>query len=71
MGSLGSWHMARWSKEKRAQVREVILEAACSVFEEQGFEDASMRSISTQAGVGVGTLFNYASDKRAAPRCAA
>jgi AcrR family transcriptional regulator len=57
--------MARWSKEKRAQVREVIYEAARAAFEEEGFEGASMRAIASRAGVGVGTLFNYAPDKLA------
>ncbi len=57
--------MARWSKEKRAEVRGEILVAARAIFEELGFEGASMRDIASRAGVGVGTLFNYAEDKRA------
>lgn len=57
--------MARWSQSKRAEVRAEILQAARAVFEERGFEEATMREIAKGAGVAVGTLFNYFPDKTA------
>jgi AcrR family transcriptional regulator len=41
-----------------------IREAARAAFEEKGFDDATLREIARRAGVGLGTLFLYASDKR-------
>lgn len=41
-----------------------IKAAAEAVFIEKGFDDASIREIATRADVGVGTVFNYAADKR-------
>lgn len=57
--------MARWSQEKRAQVRAEILDAARDVFEAEGFEGATMRQIAARAGIATGTLFNYVEDKQA------
>ncbi len=57
--------MARWSAQKRAEARARILEAARAEFEAEGFEGAKMRRIAAEAGLAVGTLFNYFPDKRA------
>lgn len=56
--------MARWSTEKRQEVRARILLEAKSVFEVQGFESATMRDIAAASGIAAGTLFNYFDDKR-------
>jgi AcrR family transcriptional regulator len=44
--------------------RRRIEDAARSVFREKGFEAATTREIAARAGVGTGTLFVYARDKR-------
>ena len=41
-----------------------IKAAARSLFTERGFDRATTRAIARRAGVGLGTLFNYAGDKR-------
>lgn len=56
--------MARWSKEKRAEARGRILDAARAVFARDGFEGATMRAIAEGAQLAVGTLFNYFANKR-------
>ena len=55
--------MARWSAEKRAEVRSSIIDAAKEEFERSGFADATMRAIADGSGIAVGTLFNYFPDK--------
>lgn len=57
--------MARWSKEKQAQARATIIERAKELFESDGFEATTMRSIARASGLAVGTLFNYFEDKSA------
>jgi len=44
--------------------RERIRAAAAEMFTRQGYGAATLRDIAQQAGVGLGTLFNYAADKR-------
>jgi AcrR family transcriptional regulator len=56
--SIGIRVKAQVEREQR------ILEAAEEVFHERGFEGAGMREIAKRAGVGTGTLFLYAADKR-------
>jgi AcrR family transcriptional regulator len=41
-----------------------IAAAAGRIFREKGYEDATLREIAAQAGVGTGTIFSYARDKR-------
>ncbi len=55
--------MARWSEEKQQKARVEILDAARNAFENEGFEGAKLRDIASEAGVAVGTLFNYFPDK--------
>jgi AcrR family transcriptional regulator len=50
----------RSKRERRARIEE----AARQVFREKGFEAATTREIAARAGVGTGTLFVYARDKR-------
>jgi AcrR family transcriptional regulator len=49
--------------KKRDKLRR-IKAAAGSLFLEKGYDDATTREIASRAGVGLGTLFFYASDKR-------
>lgn len=46
-------------KHTRAAYQEAILEAAANVFARVGFVDAKMADIAAEAGVSVGTLYNY------------
>ncbi|PZP40094.1 MAG: TetR/AcrR family transcriptional regulator [Pseudomonas fluorescens] len=48
---------------KTEQKRQEILQIAKEVFEEQGFDSASMAQISTRLGGSKGTLYNYFSSK--------
>jgi AcrR family transcriptional regulator len=48
----------------RHDKRQRIREAAREVFTTRGFQDATMREIAGRARVALGTLFNYANDKR-------
>ena len=41
-----------------------ISEAARALFIERGFDDATTREIALRAGVGIGTVFTYAENKR-------
>jgi len=41
-----------------------IREAARALFVERGFDDATTREIALRAGVGIGTVFTYAENKR-------
>jgi AcrR family transcriptional regulator len=50
----------RNKREKRERIRR----AARELFERKGFEAATAREIAARAGVGLGTLFLYARDKR-------
>jgi AcrR family transcriptional regulator len=50
-------------KHKHAAYQEAILEAACNVFGRVGFGDAKMADIAAEAGVSVGTLYNYFDSK--------
>ncbi|HEX4330369.1 MAG TPA: TetR/AcrR family transcriptional regulator [Burkholderiales bacterium] len=44
--------------------RERIRSAAAEQFTREGYANATLRDIARDAGVGLGTLFNYAADKR-------
>ncbi len=47
------------SKEKKKEIRINLLKAAVDVFTEKGFRAATMREISTRAGYGAATIYNY------------
>lgn len=47
----------------RASSRETIAEAACELFLEQGFEATSIADITSRAGVGRSSFFNYFASK--------
>lgn len=51
-------------EQNRLDKRERIRAAAAELFTRQGYADATMRQIAQHAHVGLGTLFNYAQDKR-------
>ena len=44
--------------------QDAVADAAEAVFVENGFDNASIREMASRAEVGVGTVFNYAADKR-------
>ena len=43
--------------------RQAILEAATRVFSREGFHPARMKTVAAEAGVAVGTIYNYFTDK--------
>jgi AcrR family transcriptional regulator len=51
-------------EEKKLETRERIRRAAAELFARHGYGAATMRQIAERAHVGLGTLFNYAEDKR-------
>jgi AcrR family transcriptional regulator len=55
-------------EERREQIAEArraqILEAALSVFTEKGYSEATVPDVAREAGVAVGTIYNYYESKR-------
>ena len=51
-------------ERKKLETRERIRAAASELFTRHGYGAATMRQIADRAHVGLGTLFNYAEDKR-------
>ncbi|TAK80691.1 MAG: TetR/AcrR family transcriptional regulator [Betaproteobacteria bacterium] len=51
-------------EKKKLETRERIRAAAAELFTRRGYAAATMRQIAQRAHVGLGTLFNYAEDKR-------
>ena len=51
-------------EKKKLETRERIRAAASELFTRHGYGAATMRQIAQRAHVGLGTLFNYAEDKR-------
>ena len=51
-------------ERKKGQTRDRIRAAASELFARHGYGAATMRQIAKRAHVGLGTLFNYAEDKR-------
>jgi AcrR family transcriptional regulator len=51
-------------EKKKLETRERIRAAASELFTRHGYGAATMREIAQRAHVGLGTLFNYAEDKR-------
>ena len=55
--------MGRRERNKADKLRR-IKEAAYRLFSEKGYDQTTTREISADAGVALGTIFTYASDKR-------
>jgi AcrR family transcriptional regulator len=51
-------------EQNKVDKRERIRAAAAELFTRRGYADATLREIAQLAHVGLGTLFNYAADKR-------
>jgi AcrR family transcriptional regulator len=51
-------------EQRKLETRERIRAAAANLFTRHGYGAATMREIAQRAHVGLGTLFNYAGDKR-------
>ena len=52
-------------KQAKEETRRIILETAYSLFEELGYEKATMRELASRAGVGIGTIFQHFRNKPA------
>jgi AcrR family transcriptional regulator len=59
----------RVTAETKSATRQRISEAAQRLFAAQGFEATTTRDIAREAGIGVGTLFNYFPSKEAIALC--
>ena len=57
-------HKSSVREKKKLATRERIRAAAADLFTRHGYGAATMRQIAQRAHVGLGTLFNYAEDKR-------
>src|ERR1700731_3744607 len=51
-------------EQNKLDKRQRIREAARELFSKHGYDSATLRQIARRAHVGLGTLFNYAQDKR-------
>ena len=51
-------------ERRKRETRERVRSAAAELFTRKGYAAATMRDIARRAHVGLGTLFNYAEDKR-------
>jgi AcrR family transcriptional regulator len=51
-------------EQNKLEKRQRIRAAACELFSKHGYDSATLRQIARRAHVGLGTLFNYAQDKR-------
>ncbi len=49
---------------QKADTRALILGTARKLFQERGFDDATVRAIATEAGIGTGTVFAHFPDKQ-------
>ncbi len=47
------------SKEKKLEIRKQLIESAIEIITEKGFRSATMREISSKAGFGTATIYNY------------
>jgi len=56
--------MFRLREQNKLDKLQRIKAAAADLFAELGYESATMRAIANRAGVGLGTLFLYAENKR-------
>ncbi len=51
------------SQKKKKEIRKTIIKAAVEVITEKDFRSATMREISTRAGLGTATIYNYFPNK--------
>lgn len=50
-------------QRQKRETRTLILKAARTLFTSSGFADTTIRAIASEAGIGLGTVFNYFPDK--------
>lgn len=55
----------RVTAETKQATRQAILDAAIALFRAQGFDETTTRDVARDAGIAVGTLFNYFPTKEA------
>jgi AcrR family transcriptional regulator len=60
----GSKDVMGLREQNKLEKRQRIRAAAADLFKRRGYTAATMRQIALKAHVGIGTLFNYAEDKR-------
>ena len=48
---------------QKEETRKIIQETAYTLFEQNGYEETTMRELAKQAGVGLGTIFTHFPDK--------
>ena len=53
-----------WREECRERRRDIILEAAATVFAERGYQRATMKEVAAHAGIAPGTIYLYFKNKR-------
>lgn len=53
----------RVSKQKKAETRQKLVQAAIDLFSEQGFENTTMKAIARKAEVGDATIYKYFASK--------
>ncbi len=51
--------------QQKEETRKLIIETACTLFSERGFDKTTIRAIAQKAGIAVGTLFVHFPDKPA------
>jgi AcrR family transcriptional regulator len=55
----------RGARRTRAELEELLLQAACSLFADRGFQSVTTRDITNEAGVALPVLYRLFRDKRA------
>ncbi|HUX51108.1 MAG TPA: TetR/AcrR family transcriptional regulator [Spirochaetia bacterium] len=53
-----------WKERRTDELKELILQAAASVFNQKGFERTTTREIARKAAISEGTIYNYFPTKR-------
>ena len=55
-------NLSQLKQSERDARRKLILDSACSLFSKKDFRKINVREIATEAGVSVGTIYNYYAD---------
>jgi AcrR family transcriptional regulator len=50
-------------KQAKEETRRIIFDTAYTLFEKKGYEKVTMRDLASEAGVGIGTIFQHFNDK--------
>jgi len=55
--------VSKWRKQHRAELRQIILDAARDAFRRDGFDSVSMRKLAEAVGLSHGAIYGYFKDK--------